>query len=64
MKKIFKSETNLLRLKNLKSKQYLYWFPKWNLDKTLSKILEWNFLIKTKTTRQVCEQQIKEYFKI
>ena len=62
--KIFKSETNLLRLNNLKSKQYLHWFPKWNLDKTLSKILEWNFLIKTKTTRQVCEQQIKEYFKI
>jgi len=62
--KIFKSETNLLRLNNLKSKQYLRWFPQWNLDKTLIKILEWNLLIKKKTARQACERQIKEYFKI
>jgi CDP-glucose 4,6-dehydratase len=62
--KIFKPETNFLRLNNLKSKQYLHWFPKWSLDKTLIKILEWNSLIKKKKTRIVCEQQIREYFQI
>ena len=62
--RIFKQETNLLRLSNQKSKKYLHWFPKWNLDKTLTKILEWNYLIKKNKTKQVCEQQIKEYFKI
>jgi len=62
--KIFKPETNLLRLSNAKSKKYLRWIPKWSLDKTLIKILEWNSLIKKKKTRIVCEQQIREYFKI
>ena len=62
--KIFKPETNLLRLSNVKSKKYLHWFPKWSLDKTLIKILEWNSLIKKKKTRIVCEQQIREYFQI
>ena len=61
--KIFKPETNLLRLSNVKSKKYLHWFPKWSLDKTLIKILEWNSLIKKKKVRIVCEQQIREYFK-
>jgi CDP-glucose 4,6-dehydratase len=61
--KIFKPETNLLRLSNVKSKKYLHWFPKWSLDKTLIKILEWNSLIKKKKARIVCEQQIREYFK-
>jgi len=61
--KIFKPETNLLRLSNAKSKKYLNWFPKWSLDKTLIKILEWNSLIKKKKVRIVCEQQIREYFK-
>ena len=62
--KIFKPETNLLRLSNVKSKKYLHWFPKWSLDKTLIKILEWNSLTRKKKARFVCEQQIKEYFKI
>ena len=61
--KIFKPETNLLRLSNVKSKKYLHWFPKWSLDKTLIKILEWNSLIKKKKVRIVCEEQIREYFK-
>ena len=28
--KNYKSETDLLRLSNLKSKKYLKWYPKWN----------------------------------
>ena len=62
--KFFKPETNFLRLSNRKSKQYLSWFPKWSLDTTLKKILEWNNLIKLDKTKIVCEKQIKEYFNI
>ena len=59
--KIFKPETHLLRLNNTKSKKVLKCNPKWNLIKTLNKILEWNQLIKNKKPRDVCETQIKEY---
>ena len=62
--KIFKPETNFLRLSNSKSKRYLSWFPKWSLDITLTKILAWNDLTKLKNTRIACEKQIKEYYKI
>ena len=61
--KIFKPETNFLRLSNNKSKQYLSWYPKWSLNKTLEKILEWNFLTKAGNPKLVCEQQIKQYLK-
>ena len=61
--KIFKAETNFLRLNNSKSKQHLFWYPKWSLDKTLEKILEWNLSIKDKSPRLVCEKQIKQYLK-
>jgi CDP-glucose 4,6-dehydratase len=61
---IYNTETNFLRLNNSKAKKYLFWFPKWSLDMTLIKILEWNSLIKKNKVKLVCEKQIREYFKI
>ncbi len=61
--RIFKPETHLLRLNNNKSKKILRCNPKWNLQKTLNKILEWNYLIKNRDPRNVCEMQINEYLK-
>lgn len=60
----YKIETNFLRLSNYKSKKYLSWFPKWNLEKTLTKILEWYALSKNINPREVCKKQIKEYFEL
>ena len=59
-----KSETDLLRLSNIKSKKYLKWYPKWNLNKTINKIIEWNQeIIKTKNAKNICTKQINEYLK-
>lgn len=60
-KKVFKPETSILRLSNYKSRKYLDWHPKWSIDKSLKKILEWNSRIKNNKTLDVCYQQIKEY---
>jgi len=59
--KIYKPETNFLRLNNFKSKKFLKWYPKWNLDKSLKKILEWHNLTKFKNPRIVCENQIRTF---
>lgn len=61
--KIFKSETNLLRLSNFKSKKFLKWYPKWSLDKSIDKILEWNRDIKLKNPRTICKNQISDFLK-
>lgn len=62
--KNIKSETDLLRLSNYKSKKYLKWHPKWNLKKTISKIIEWNAEVKkTRKAQSICSKQILEYLK-
>ena len=62
--KNYKSETDLLRLSNLKSKKYLKWYPKWNLNKTINKIIEWNNEVnETKKSFDICSKQIEEYLK-
>ena len=61
--KIFKKETNLLRLSNLKSKKYLQWQPKWKLDKSIQKIIDWNKEKQNKKPLDICEEQIKEFLK-
>ena len=61
--KIFKSETNLLRLSNLKSRKYLNWKPKWKLNKSIDKIIDWNREKQNKKPINVCEKQIKEFLK-
>ena len=35
-------ETFILKLNSEKSKKYLKWKQKWDIDKTIQKILEWN----------------------
>ena len=58
---IFKPETSFLRLSNFKSKKFLNWRPKWSLEKSMNKILDWNRDIKFKTPREVCNNQIKDF---
>ena len=56
-------ETKILKLNNNKSKKYLNWSPKWNLEKSLEKILEWESYKKNKVDlSKICEMQIKSYF--
>ena len=57
----FKPETSILRLSNSKSKKFLNWKPKWSINKSLDKIIEWNEKIKTINPVNVCLEQIKEY---
>ncbi len=61
--KVFSSETDLLRLSNFKAKKYLNWHPKWRLNKSIDKILEWNKEKLQKKPLNICEEQIKEFLK-
>jgi len=62
-KKIFKPETFILRLSNYKSRKFLNWLPKWPINKSLDKIIEWNKKIKITKVSDICYQQIAEYLK-
>ena len=62
--KIFKPETSFLRLSNYKARNILKWKPRWTLEQSLKKILEWNEDVKWKNYKQICEEQIKAYLKI
>ena len=62
-KKIFKPETSILRLSNYKSRKFLNWHPKWPINKSLDKIIEWNQKIKITKVSDICYQQIAEYLK-
>jgi CDP-glucose 4,6-dehydratase len=59
--KDFKPETSYLRLSNYKARKVLKWHPRWSLNKSLNKILEWNNNAKSKGYKKVCEDQIKNY---
>ncbi len=59
--KDFKPETSYLRLSNYKARKILKWHPKWNLNKSLNKILEWNYYAKKIGYKKMCENQIKNY---
>ena len=54
----FKTETSYLRLSNYKSKKILKWNPKWSLEKSLRKIIEWNKKVKILGYKKTCEEQI------
>jgi len=55
-------ETKVLRLNSYKAMKKLKWKPKWNIDKTIEKIILWNDLNKMiKNTKKICEKQIIEY---
>ena len=60
-KNIFKPETSILRLSNHKSKKFLKWHPRWSINKSLDKIIEWNEMINYKKPFDVCIDQIKNY---
>ena len=62
-KQIFKPETSILRLSNYKSRNLLKWHPKWSINKSLDKIIEWNMKVKKNKHADVCFQQIKDYIK-
>ena len=59
--KDFKPETSYLRLSNYKARKVLKWHPRWSLNKSLNKILEWNNKRKSKDYKKMCENQIKNY---
>jgi CDP-glucose 4,6-dehydratase len=54
-------ETNILRLSNYKSKKFINWHPKWPLDKSLKKIEDWNYRVKSEKCIDVCKNQIKDF---
>jgi CDP-glucose 4,6-dehydratase len=60
-KNVFKSETSFLRLSNYKARKVLKWKPKWNLNYSLEKILEWNIRVNKKNAQKLCFEQIKDY---
>ena len=57
----FKPETSILRLSNYKAKKFIKWYPRWSLNHSLKKILDWNLNLKRFKTIKICEQQIKEF---
>ena len=60
-KKSFSSETDLLRLSNYKAQKFLNWHPKWKLNKSIDKIIEWNNVKNKKNVLKICEKQIREF---
>ena len=60
-KRDFKPETSYLRLSNYKSKKILKWNPKWSLEKSLRKIIEWNKKVKILGYKKTCEEQINNF---
>ncbi len=60
--KIKFSETKVLKLNNSKAKKYLKWKPKWNLNKCLNNVIEWNERFKkSNNAKEICENQIINY---
>ena len=59
--KIF--ESAWLKLSNNKSKN-LGWKPKWSIQESIDKVIEWNDLKKQNIhPKKICEYQIKNYLK-
>lgn len=57
-------EANYLKLDCSKAKAELEWYPKWNIQKTLNSIVEWNKAwLAGENLRQICFEQINDYFK-
>ena len=58
------SETNVLKLDSKKAKKILKWSPKWDLNKSLNNVIEWNNLFKkNRNAKRICEDQINNYLK-
>jgi len=53
-------ESQQLKLNCTKARQSLNWFPRWDLNTTLNKVLEWSMADQT-DKRLLCLKQISEY---
>jgi len=57
-------EAGYLKLDCSKAKALLGWYPKWNIETTLQKIVEWNkSFLKNEDMIEITSNQIDEYFK-
>jgi len=56
-------EANLLALDTTKAKIELQWTPKWGIEKTVEKTVEWYKKYTTEDVYQLCVKQINEYTK-
>ena len=55
-------EASYLKLDNSKAKDLLEWYPKWNLDIALEKIIEWTLAYKNQASlRDISLKQIQDY---
>ena len=55
-------EANYLKLDCSKAKIRLNWYPKWNIEETLEKIIEWTVAYKEKQSiKEICLKQIADY---
>ena len=50
-------ETKILKLNSSKAIKYLNWWPRWSIDKTLKKIIDWNNSEKKKESLKKIFQQ-------
>lgn len=58
-------EANYLKLDCSKAKTLLDWHPRWDINMALKKVVDWNKLfILDSDMRQVCVNQIEEYFSL
>lgn len=58
-------ETNLLFLNSDKLTNTFQWMPKWNIEKAVEKVVEWEkALQKNDDTEEIIRKQIQEYLKI
>ncbi len=64
-KNIQPHEANYLKLDCSKAKTLLNWYPKWDIETAIQRIVDWNkFYLEQSDMRLVCVSQIEEYFKI
>jgi len=55
-------EAHYLKLDCSKAKSELHWYPKWNLEQAIDKIIEWIRAYRDGSDiRKVCQRQIEEY---
>ncbi len=56
-----KHEAGLLMLDISKAKKYLNWKPKWDCQKAVEKVIEWNTSYLKKNSKEITKKQIKDY---
>ena len=59
----FNPEASYLRLSNFKARKILRWKPKWHLNKSLDKIIDWHLRVKKRNALRLCIDQINDYLK-